>query len=80
MHERLGTNDREDLKDRGKPSIELDEKPAIVVREPDPARHLAPENVQLIRSATFSASSRLFDLNGENTTARTKQSNANIGR
>jgi hypothetical protein len=44
MHERLGTNDREDLKDRGKPSIELDEKPAIVVREPDPALHLASQN------------------------------------
>jgi type IV secretory pathway VirD2 relaxase len=47
-HERLGTDDREDLQDRRKPSIELDKEPAIVVREPDPALHLTPQNDQLM--------------------------------
>ena len=77
-HQRLGTDDREDLQDRRKPSIQLDKEPAIVVREPDPAARLTPQNDQLTRSATFSASSRLFDLNGVAKTARTRQSSANI--
>ena len=47
-HERLGTDDREDLQDRRKPSIQLDKEPAIVVREPDPALHLPPQNDQLM--------------------------------
>jgi len=47
-HERLGTDDREDLQDRRKPSIQLDKEPAIVVREPDPALHLTPQNDQLM--------------------------------
>jgi hypothetical protein len=47
-HDRLGTDDREDLQDRRKPSIQLDKEPAIVVREPDPALHLTPQNDQLM--------------------------------
>jgi len=47
-HERLGTDDREDLQDRRKPSMQLDKEPAIVVREPDPALHLTPQNDQLM--------------------------------
>jgi hypothetical protein len=47
-HQRLGTNDSEHLQDRWKQLIELDEKPAIVVREPDPALHLASQNAQLM--------------------------------
>ena len=47
-HERLGTDDREDLQDRRKLSIQLDKEPAIVVREPGPAGHLAPQNDQLM--------------------------------
>ena len=47
-HERLGTDDREDLQDRRKPSIQLDKEPAIVIREPDPALHLTPQNDQLM--------------------------------
>jgi hypothetical protein len=47
-HQRLGTDDREHLQDRRKPPIQLDEKPAIAVREQDPAPHLAPQNVQLM--------------------------------
>jgi hypothetical protein len=38
----------------------------------------APQNDQLMLIAAFSASSRLFDLNGEASTARTKQISATI--
>ena len=47
-HERLGPDDREDRQDRRKPSIQLNKEPAIVVGEPDPARHLTPQNDQLL--------------------------------
>ena len=47
-HERLGTDDREDLQDRRKPSIQLDKEPAIVVRKPGSAAHLTPQNDQLM--------------------------------
>jgi hypothetical protein len=33
---------------RSKPTIELDEEPAIVVGEPGPDGHLAPQNDQLM--------------------------------
>ena len=77
-HERLGTDDREDLQDRRKPSIQLDKEPAIVVRKPGPARTLRRKTINCCRSTAFSASSRLFDLNGEAKMARTKQSSASI--
>jgi hypothetical protein len=35
-------------KRQGKPSIHLEEEPAIVVREPGPAGHPAPQNDQLM--------------------------------
>src|SRR5664279_2936533 len=41
-HERLRLDDREDLQNRRKPAIQLDKKPAVVVRQPDSAPHLAP--------------------------------------
>ena len=44
----LGSNDHESRKDRREPAIELDEEPAIVVREPGSAGHLAPQNDQLM--------------------------------
>ncbi|MGA9436655.1 MAG: hypothetical protein WBV76_00475, partial [Pseudolabrys sp.] len=47
-HERPRLNDRDDLQDRWKPSIQLDKKPAVVVRQPNPAPHLTPQNNQLI--------------------------------
>ena len=47
-HQRLGTEDRDDLQDRRKPTIELDEKPAIVVRKLGPPSHLASQNYQLM--------------------------------
>src|SRR4030081_1572577 len=34
-HERLGSDDREDLQDRRNPAVELDKEPAIIVRKPD---------------------------------------------
>jgi hypothetical protein len=39
---------------------------------------LRRKTINWCRSAAFSASSRLFDLNGEANTAKTKQSSANI--
>src|SRR5467141_2677242 len=47
-HQRLGTEDRDDLQDRRKPTIELDEEPAIVVRKLGPPSHLASQNDQLM--------------------------------
>ena len=47
-HERLRLDDREDLQNRRKPSIQLDKEPAVVVRQPDPALHLTPQNDQLM--------------------------------
>src|SRR5258705_2711363 len=46
--QRLGTDDRENLQDRRKPSIQLNKKPTIVVRQPWPTAHLAPQNDQLM--------------------------------
>jgi hypothetical protein len=46
-HERLGPDDREDLQDRWKPPIQLNEEPAIMVREPD-ATMPPPQNNQLM--------------------------------
>jgi hypothetical protein len=48
MHERLGPDDREDLQDRWKPAIQLDEEPAIMVREPDATMQPAPQDNQLM--------------------------------
>jgi len=47
-HEGLGPDDCEDLQDRRKPSIQQDKEPAIVVRQPDPALHLTPQDDQLM--------------------------------
>ena len=46
-HERFGLDDRDGVEDRGKPSIQLDEEPAIAVRQLDPAPQLAPQHGQL---------------------------------
>jgi hypothetical protein len=48
MHDRLGADDRENLQGRRKPSVQLDKEPAVVVREPDSAPHLAPQDDQLM--------------------------------
>jgi len=47
-HDGLGPDDRENLQDRREPSIQLDQEPAIAVREPDPPLHLAPQDDQLM--------------------------------
>ncbi|MCA6113166.1 hypothetical protein [Bradyrhizobium cenepequi] len=47
-HERLGPDDREDLQDRWKPAIELNEEPAIIAREPDATMQLTPQDNQLM--------------------------------
>jgi hypothetical protein len=36
------------LQDRRKPAIQLDKEPAIIVREPDSAVHLTPQNDKLM--------------------------------
>jgi hypothetical protein len=46
--ERLWTDDREDLQDRRKSSIQLDKEQAIVVGEPDPAAQLTAQHDQLM--------------------------------
>ena len=47
-HDRLETDDREDLQDRRKPSIQLDKEPAVVVLQRGPAAHLTPQSDQLM--------------------------------
>src|SRR5882762_6922392 len=47
-HERLGPDDCEDLQDRREPAIQLDQEPAIMVREPDATMKPAPQDNQLM--------------------------------
>jgi hypothetical protein len=47
-HQRLGTDNRESLQDRWEPAIELNEKPAIAVRQLGPPPHLTPQDHQLM--------------------------------
>jgi hypothetical protein len=47
-HERFGTNNRENVQDRRKPSIQLDEEPTVVVRQWGPALRLTPQYDQLM--------------------------------
>src|SRR5208337_2367447 len=47
-HQRLRTDDGEDVQDRREPSVELDEKPTVGVRQPRPILHLAPQNNALL--------------------------------
>jgi hypothetical protein len=47
-HQRLGTNDRDDLQDRREPSVEPNKEPAISVGQLRPASHLASQNDQLL--------------------------------
>ena len=78
-YQRLGANDCENLKDRWEPAIELNEEPPIAVRKLGALLlTLRRKTISCCRSAAFSASSRIFDLNGEASTARTKQTSAII--
>jgi hypothetical protein len=47
-HERLGPDDCESLQDCWKPAIQLDEKPAIKIREPNATTPPAPQDNQLM--------------------------------
>src|SRR5258708_15900503 len=47
-HQRFRLDNPHNLQDRRKPSIHLEEEPAIIVREPGPAGHLTPQNDQLM--------------------------------
>jgi hypothetical protein len=71
-YQRIGSNNHESRRDRRKPAIELNEEPAVVVSETSPALQVAPQDHQLMSERGFSASSRIFDLNGEAKTATTK--------
>jgi hypothetical protein len=57
---------------------QLDEEQTITIRKPDAATHFPPQYHQLMSGAAFSASSRLFDLNGEAKRARQRQNRAII--
>jgi hypothetical protein len=46
--QRFGSNNHENRKDRREPAIELDQEPAVVVREASPALQLALQNDQLM--------------------------------
>src|SRR3981189_3072110 len=47
-HQRLRPDNRYDLQDRRKPSIHLDEEPAVAICEPSPAFQLTPQDNQLM--------------------------------
>src|SRR5882757_2869594 len=47
-HERLGPDHCENLQDGWKPAIQLDQEPAIMVREPDATMQPAPQDNQLM--------------------------------
>jgi hypothetical protein len=74
----LRPNNQHGLEDRGEPAIELDEEQPIAVIEPHTTTHLAPQHNQLLRSAAFSASSRLLDLKNAASRLRTREIQAII--
>src|SRR6202158_6030571 len=47
-HQRFGSNNHENRKDRREPAIEPDEEPAVVVREASPAFQLASQDDHLM--------------------------------
>jgi Raf kinase inhibitor-like YbhB/YbcL family protein len=47
-YQRFGSNNHESRKDRREPAIELNEEPAVVVRETRPALQLTPQDHQLM--------------------------------
>ena len=77
-HQRFRLDNPHDLQDRRKPSIHLEEEPAIVVREPRPAGHLAPQHDQLMSERSILSLKPALRLEWETSTARTKQISAII--
>jgi hypothetical protein len=82
-HERLGPDDRENLQDFWKPTIQLHQEQTIVVREPDATLQPAPQDNQLMskhRVLSFKPQLRLEwrGQDGENETEQPDHS-ANLG-
>jgi hypothetical protein len=77
-HQRFRLDNRNDRQDRWKPSIHLDEEPAVVVGKLGSTPHLAPQNDQLMSEHRILRLKPLFDLNGEASTAKTNQISAII--
>ena len=77
-HQRFRLDNPHDLQDRRKPSIHLEEEPAIVVREAGPAGHLAPQNDQLMSERSILSVKPALPLEWRSRMARTKQINAII--
>jgi hypothetical protein len=71
--ERLGADDREDLQDRRKPSIQLDEEAASLFVSRSLPRTLRRKKINCYLTAAFSASSQLFDFTVETKIAKTKR-------
>jgi hypothetical protein len=65
-------DDRNDLQDQRKPSIHLDQEPAIVVREMSAALRLASQDHQLMSERGVLSLKLIFDLKAEAKTATTK--------
>jgi hypothetical protein len=74
----LRPDDRDGSEDRWEPSIQLDQEQAIPICELDATPHPRRSTISWCRSAAFSASSRLFDLNGETDRVRKSQKSAII--
>jgi len=75
-HEGLRADDRDDLQDRWKPSIQLDEEQTITIREPDAATHLPPQYDQLMseRSVLCLKSALRLERRGEQGQEEAEQS------
>jgi hypothetical protein len=74
-HERLRPDDRENLQDKRKPAIQLDQEPAIMVRKPDATIQPTPHDIQLMskhRVLSFKPQLRL-EWRGEDGQNETKQ-------
>jgi len=72
-HQRFGLDNCDDLQNRRKPSIHLNEEPAIIVREPDATMQPTPQDNQLMskhRVLSFKPQLRLPGRPERNRTAR----------
>src|SRR6202162_1249839 len=73
-HQRLRFDNCSELQDRWKPSIHLDEEPAVVVGRLSSTPHPTPQDDQLMSEQRIPRFKPHFDLKGEARTARAKQS------
>src|SRR5437773_2762665 len=77
-HQGLRSDDSDGPEHRWKPSIQQDQEQAIPICELDATPHPALQHNQLMTQRRVSASSRLFDLNGETDRVRKRQKSAII--